>query len=116
VVVAAVLHLGARSSDPLINLKPGLTDAISHRVSVRIAELAKAAGAVRALSLPLTLHRTDFFNSLHDLSGRRRRKHCSNPAWHDAAVDGLKPARKPRENMPTLGRPWGGATRKWICR
>ena len=43
----AVLHLAALSNDPLGNLKPGLTDAINHRASVRIAELAKAAGVAR---------------------------------------------------------------------
>ena len=32
---------------PLGNLKPGLTDDINHRASVRIAELAKKAGAGR---------------------------------------------------------------------
>jgi len=43
----AVLHLAALSNDPLGNLKPGLTDEINHRASVRIAELAKKAGVGR---------------------------------------------------------------------
>src|SRR5215468_5498841 len=43
----AVLHLAALSNDPLGNLKPSLTDDINHRASVRIAELAKAAGVRR---------------------------------------------------------------------
>ena len=43
----AVLHLAALSNDPLGNLKPGLTDEINHRASVRIAELAKQAGVRR---------------------------------------------------------------------
>ena len=36
-----VLHLAALSNDPLGDLKPGLTDEINHRASVRIATLAK---------------------------------------------------------------------------
>jgi nucleoside-diphosphate-sugar epimerase len=43
----ALLHLAALSNDPLGNLKPGLTDDINHRASVRIAELAKKAGVRR---------------------------------------------------------------------
>jgi nucleoside-diphosphate-sugar epimerase len=43
----AVLHLAALSNDPLGNLKPGLTDEINHRASVRIAALAKRAGVRR---------------------------------------------------------------------
>ena len=42
-----VLHLAALSNDPLGNLKPGLTDEINHRASVRIAKLAKEAGVRR---------------------------------------------------------------------
>lgn len=42
-----VLHLAALSNDPLGNLRPGLTDEINHRASVRIAELAKQAGVRR---------------------------------------------------------------------
>ena len=42
-----VLHLAALSNDPLGNLKPGLTDEINHRASVRLAELAKKAGVPR---------------------------------------------------------------------
>jgi nucleoside-diphosphate-sugar epimerase len=42
-----VIHLAALSNDPLSNLKPSLTDDINHRASVRIAELAKQAGARR---------------------------------------------------------------------
>lgn len=45
--IDAVLHLAALSNDPLGNLKPGLTDEINHRASVRIAELAKKAGVRR---------------------------------------------------------------------
>jgi nucleoside-diphosphate-sugar epimerase len=43
----AVLHLAALSNDPLGNLQPNITDEINHRASVRIAELAKAAGVRR---------------------------------------------------------------------
>jgi nucleoside-diphosphate-sugar epimerase len=43
----AILHLAALSNDPLGNLKPGITDEINHRASVRIAELAKQAGVSR---------------------------------------------------------------------
>ena len=43
----AVIHLAALSNDPLGNLKPGLTDDINHRASVRMAELAKKAGVSR---------------------------------------------------------------------
>lgn len=43
----AVLHLAALSNDPLGNLRPDLTDAINHRASVRLAELAKRAGVRR---------------------------------------------------------------------
>ncbi|MCC6365706.1 MAG: NAD(P)-dependent oxidoreductase [Bryobacterales bacterium] len=43
----AVLHLAALSNDPLGNLDPGLTYDINHRASVRLAELAKAAGVRR---------------------------------------------------------------------
>jgi len=45
----AVLHLAALSNDPLGNLRPGLTDDINHRASVRLAQLAKEAGASRFL-------------------------------------------------------------------
>src|SRR4051794_14508941 len=45
--VDAVIHLAALSNDPLGNLRAGLTDAINHRASVRIAELAKKAGVGR---------------------------------------------------------------------
>jgi nucleoside-diphosphate-sugar epimerase len=43
----AVLHLAALSNDPLGDLKRGLTDEINHRASVRLANLAKRAGARR---------------------------------------------------------------------
>ena len=43
----AVVHLGALSNDPLGNLDPKLTYDINHRASVRLAELAKAAGVGR---------------------------------------------------------------------
>src|SRR5262245_56245061 len=43
----AVLHLAALSNDPLGNLKPGLTDDINHRATVRLAEFAKKAGVRR---------------------------------------------------------------------
>ena len=40
----AVVHLAALSNDPLGNLSAGLTYEINHKASVRLAELAKAAG------------------------------------------------------------------------
>lgn len=43
----AVLHLAALSNDPLGDLKPGLTDEINHRASVRLANLAKRVGVHR---------------------------------------------------------------------
>jgi nucleoside-diphosphate-sugar epimerase len=43
----AVVHLAALSNDPLGNLDADLTYGINHRASVRLAELAKAAGAER---------------------------------------------------------------------
>jgi nucleoside-diphosphate-sugar epimerase len=43
----AVLHLAALSNDPLGDLRPGLTDEINHRASVRLANLAKRAGVRR---------------------------------------------------------------------
>ncbi len=43
----AVVHLAAISNDPLGNLNPECTYAINHRASVRLAELARAAGVER---------------------------------------------------------------------
>ena len=43
----AVLHLAALSNDPLGDLRPEVTYAINHIASVRLAELAKAAGVSR---------------------------------------------------------------------
>jgi len=43
----AVVHLAALSNDPLGNLDSSLTYDINHLASVRLAELAKAAGAQR---------------------------------------------------------------------
>jgi len=43
----AVVHLAALSNDPLGDLDAGLTYEINHRASVRLAELAKAAGVKR---------------------------------------------------------------------
>jgi nucleoside-diphosphate-sugar epimerase len=45
----AVIHLAGLSNDPLGNYRPELTDSINHRASVRLAELAKAAGVDRFL-------------------------------------------------------------------
>jgi nucleoside-diphosphate-sugar epimerase len=45
--IDAVVHLAALSNDPLSNLDPGLTYDINHKASVRLAELAKAAGVKR---------------------------------------------------------------------
>ncbi|MDE3181543.1 MAG: NAD(P)-dependent oxidoreductase [Acidobacteriota bacterium] len=45
--VEAVIHLAGLSNDPLGNLDSGLTYEINHKASVRIAELAKEAGATR---------------------------------------------------------------------
>jgi nucleoside-diphosphate-sugar epimerase len=47
--VDAVAHLAALSNDPLGNLDPELTFDINWRASVRLAELAKAAGVSRFL-------------------------------------------------------------------
>jgi nucleoside-diphosphate-sugar epimerase len=43
----AVLHFAALSNDPLGDLDPQLTYDINHRASMRLAELAKAAGVKR---------------------------------------------------------------------
>jgi nucleoside-diphosphate-sugar epimerase len=43
----AVVHLAALSNDPLGNLNAGLTYEINHLASVRLAQLAKAAGVNR---------------------------------------------------------------------
>ena len=43
----AVLHLAGLSNDPLSDLNPELTYEINHAASVRLAELAKQAGASR---------------------------------------------------------------------
>ena len=43
----AVLHLAGLSNDPLGDFDPALTYEINHRASVRLAELAKQAGARR---------------------------------------------------------------------
>ncbi len=45
----AVIHLAALSNDPLSDLNPECTYEINHRASVRVAELAKAAGVTRFL-------------------------------------------------------------------
>ena len=45
----AVIHLAALSNDPLGELNPDCTFAINHRASVRLAELARAAGVSRFL-------------------------------------------------------------------
>jgi nucleoside-diphosphate-sugar epimerase len=45
----AVIHLAALSNDPLSDLNPRLTFEINHEASVRLARLAKAAGAARFL-------------------------------------------------------------------
>jgi nucleoside-diphosphate-sugar epimerase len=45
----AVVHLAALSNDPLGNVNPECTYEINHRASVRLAELAKAAGVPRFL-------------------------------------------------------------------
>lgn len=45
----AIIHLAALSNDPLGNFRPGLTDEINHRASVRLASLAKQAGVRRFL-------------------------------------------------------------------
>lgn len=45
--IDAVIHLAALSNDPLGDLRHGLTDDINHLASVRIAQLAKAAGVKR---------------------------------------------------------------------
>jgi nucleoside-diphosphate-sugar epimerase len=45
----AVIHLAAISNDPLGDLRPETTYDINHRASVRVAEIAKAAGVARFL-------------------------------------------------------------------
>ena len=43
----AIVHLAALSNDPLGDLNPDITYEINHAASVRLAELAKAAGVPR---------------------------------------------------------------------
>jgi nucleoside-diphosphate-sugar epimerase len=45
--VDAVVHLAALSNDPTGALKPGLTEEINYKASVRLAELARQAGVSR---------------------------------------------------------------------
>lgn len=45
----AVMHLAALSNDPVGDLRPGITYDINHHGSVRLAQLAKAAGVPRFL-------------------------------------------------------------------
>ncbi len=45
----AVVHLAALSNDPIGNLRENWTEAINHESSVKLAELAKAAGVERFL-------------------------------------------------------------------
>jgi nucleoside-diphosphate-sugar epimerase len=45
----AVIHLAALSNDPIGNLNDAWTEEINHRASVKLAELAKAAGVQRYL-------------------------------------------------------------------
>ncbi|WP_395665748.1 NAD-dependent epimerase/dehydratase family protein [Methylocella sp.] len=45
----AVIHLAGLSNDPLGDYRPGLTDAINCKASVRLAALAKTAGVPRFL-------------------------------------------------------------------
>lgn len=47
--IDAVVHLAALSNDPLGSLAPGLTYDINYHASVRLAQLAKAAGVRRFL-------------------------------------------------------------------
>jgi nucleoside-diphosphate-sugar epimerase len=47
--VEAVIHLAGLSNDPLGNLNPRLTFEINHEAAVRLAELARRAGARRFL-------------------------------------------------------------------
>jgi len=47
--IEAVVHLAALSNDPLGDLDPELTYDINHRATVRLAELAREAGATRFL-------------------------------------------------------------------
>src|SRR5947209_1212904 len=47
--IDAIIHLAALSNDPLGDLDPEITFAINYRASVRLAELAKAAGVRRFL-------------------------------------------------------------------
>ncbi len=47
--VDAIIHLAGLSNDPLGDYRPELTGDINHRASVRMAELARAAGVERFL-------------------------------------------------------------------
>jgi nucleoside-diphosphate-sugar epimerase len=47
--IDAVVHLAALSNDPLGDIDPGLTYAINHLATVRLAELAKGVGCRRFL-------------------------------------------------------------------
>lgn len=45
--IDAVVHMAELSNDPTGDLRPGITHEINHLGSIRLAELAKAAGAAR---------------------------------------------------------------------
>lgn len=47
--IYAVVHLGALSNDPIGNLNEGWTEEINHEATMRLAELARDAGARRFL-------------------------------------------------------------------
>ena len=74
----AVLHLAALSNDPLGDLDPEVTYNINHRASVRLAELAKAAGVARFLF-------SSSCSNYGAAGGRFARRGCgaepSDPVW-----------------------------------
>ena len=45
--IGAVIHLAALSNDPLGELAPGLTEAINRDASIKLGQLARAAGVKR---------------------------------------------------------------------
>ena len=76
--VDAVVHLAALSNDPLGDLDPELTYDVNHRATVRLAELARAAGASRFL----------FSSSCSNYGASGARRSCRMTYFGDARPTG----------------------------
>ena len=79
----AVVHLAALSNDPLGELNAELTYDINYRASVRLAEMAKRAGAQRFL-FSYRLRRTRRGTQSSPSSAQRRRRPLGIGTWRMA--------------------------------